>query len=291
MKKLTIAAVVLIVVAIASVVAIGKWGKRPAQHKPVLAVSILPQKTLLQDIVGNRYEVICLLGQESNPETFEPDMSHFINLERSEAFFKIGNLGFEMALDARLHQDGRHLRVVDSAAGIDLIAHSHGSSEIDPHVWSSVPNAIIIADNMLCAVLDIDPDHADYYRQRHAALDKRLHALDDTLRARLEPCRDCAFAIWHPSLSYFARDYGLRQISLSPDGKESTVTAMRNSLVTAARSHARIFFYQPELDPRQADAVRNQLNIPAMSINPMAADWENQLLSIADAIAKVNTCE
>lgn len=288
MKKLSITLIALIVLAIAVVVLFGKLSKSSAEHKPVLAVSILPQKYLLEAIVGNRYEVICLLGQEGDPETFEPDMSHFINLERSDAFFKIGNLGFEMALDARLHQDGRHLQVFDSAEGIQLIAHTHGTSEIDPHVWSSVPNAIIIADNMHKAMLQLDPSHTAYYDKRHRELVAHLHSLDDTLRSRLAPCRDQAFAIWHPSLSYFARDYDLAQISISPDGKEAAVTAMRNSIQNATTAHARVFFYQSELDPRRAETISQQLGIPAVAINPLSYDWEAELLRITDAI--VNAC-
>ena len=38
--------------------------------RPVITVSIQPQKYLLEHIVGKHFDVICLLSQGSNPETY-----------------------------------------------------------------------------------------------------------------------------------------------------------------------------------------------------------------------------
>ena len=43
--------------------------------KPSVVVSIQPQHYLLEAIAGSKVNVVCLLDDESNPETYEPGMN------------------------------------------------------------------------------------------------------------------------------------------------------------------------------------------------------------------------
>ena len=70
----------------------------PIPTKPVLAVSIQPQKYFLDRIVGDKYQVMCMLAQGSNPEAYEPSFHHLVNLEKCNAYFCMGNIGFELAV-------------------------------------------------------------------------------------------------------------------------------------------------------------------------------------------------
>ena len=72
-------------------------GSKPTDGKPTLTVSIPPQKYLLEQIVGDKYEVNSLLAPGTNPENYDPSMNHLVGLQRSEAYFRLGNLGFEAA--------------------------------------------------------------------------------------------------------------------------------------------------------------------------------------------------
>ena len=55
--------------------------------RPVLTVSIEPQRALLEDIVGDRFEVQTLLTSGANPETFEPTMRARMDVDKSKAYF------------------------------------------------------------------------------------------------------------------------------------------------------------------------------------------------------------
>ena len=61
-------------------------------------VSILPQKYFLEQIVGDKFVVSCMLNEGNNPEAYEPSMTHLINIEKSKAYFCIGYIGFEYAI-------------------------------------------------------------------------------------------------------------------------------------------------------------------------------------------------
>mgnify|MGYP002508366469 FL=1 len=122
-------------------------GCNSAPTKPVLTVSIQPQKYLLERIVGDKFDVQCLLAKGANPESYEPNMTHLINLEKSHIYFSIGNLGFELAIKNKLQVNAPQLKVVNCSQGIQLLQGTHSgvlhtagncshghNHEVDPHV-------------------------------------------------------------------------------------------------------------------------------------------------------------
>lgn len=271
------------------------------EKKPTIAVSILPQKYLLEKLVGDKYQVVCLLPQGTNPETFEPNAAHLIDLESSDAYFKIGNIGFELAISNRLQSNNPELAIFDNSNGIEFITDSHDlnhdhdadegdehhhSHEIDPHVWSSVRNAKIIATNMLNALMSIDSDNANTYIANYKELSDSLELLDEKIDSILAPVKGAKFAVWHPSLSYFARDYGLQQVSLQTAGKEESIRGLKEKLDIMASDSIRVFLYQAEFDNRQAEAIASQYDVNAVAINPMNGRWNEELIHTANAIAR-----
>ena len=69
-------------------------GSGPTE-KPIITVSIEPQRYLVEQIAGDRMQVRCLLADGANPETYDPSMTHMINLQKSAAYLRVGNIGFE----------------------------------------------------------------------------------------------------------------------------------------------------------------------------------------------------
>lgn len=269
--------------------------------RPIITVSIQPQKHLLEQIVGKHFDVICLLSQGSNPETYEPSMNHLMNLEKSKAYFLIGNIGFEMAIVDKAKKNNPDIKIFDNSANIDIIYGSHSGishphethaghkHESDPHIWTSAVNARIIATNMCNAVCELDPAHATYYKKRLNELCKHIDALDAQLREQLKPIEGNAFIVWHPSLSYFARDYGLKQITMEFEGKEIPVKYLKAEIDSAKACNARIFFFQKEFDSRQAESINKELGTKMVTINPMNYNWDHELKHIADALTSEET--
>ncbi|MCM1519141.1 MAG: zinc ABC transporter substrate-binding protein [Pseudoflavonifractor sp.] len=260
--------------------------------KPVITVSIQPQKYFLEQITGDKIDVRCLLSSGANPENYEPSMSHLVNLGKSEAYFRIGNIGFESAIVDKVRANNPAIKIYDNSEGIELIkgthGHAHGDddiAEVDPHTWSSVKNAKVIAGNMYRAVLDLDPDNRDYYTRNYESFVAGLDSLDNRLSKMLAPCRGRAFVVWHPSLSYFARDYGLEQISIGYESKESSVRSLQSRIDEAVADSAKVFFFQKEFDTRQARVVNEQIGAEMVTINPLDYKWRDEMLIIADAIA------
>lgn len=260
--------------------------------KPTITVSIQPQKYMLEKIVGDKWEIKCLLSNGANPESYDPSLTHLLNLENSKAYFRIGNVAFESAIINKVQNNNPGLKLFDNSEGISLIrgTHSHGdvehASDIDPHTWTSVKNAKTIASNMYKAVVDLDPENKAYYSRNFKNFLSSLDSLDREISQQLQPYRGSAFVVWHPSLSYFARDYGLEQISLSPEGKEASVKTMQSTIDKAIVRDVKTLFFQKDIDSRQAQVANEQIKAEIVNINPLNYEWDKEMRSIANAISR-----
>lgn len=288
MKKQFMIPALICLAAIAAMILISCGNS--VQEKRMITVSILPQKFMLKKIVGDRFEISCMLNEGNNPEAYEPSMTHLMNIEHSVAYFCIGYIGFEDAIVGKAHVNNPNLKIFNTSKGVEVIRGTHISpegehNEADPHLWTSVANAIKISQNMLAAVVELDPDNADEYTRNFNAFKSELDSLDSRIKSQLAGKQGSAFLVWHPSLSYFARDYGLRQVSLEYEGKEIPIDKLKQNIDAARESGAHVLFVQREFDSRQAETIGEELGVKMVKINPMSYNWETELENIANAIA------
>lgn len=288
MKKQFMILALICLAAIAAMILISCGNS--VQEKRMITVSILPQKFMLKKIVGDRFEISCMLNEGNNPEAYEPSMTHLMNIEHSVAYFCIGYIGFEDAIVGKAHVNNPNLKIFNTSKGVEVIRGTHFSpegehNEADPHLWTSVANAIKISQNMLAAVVELDPDNADEYTRNFNAFKSELDSLDSRIKSQLAGKQGSAFLVWHPSLSYFARDYGLRQVSLEYEGKEIPIDKLKQNIDAARESGTHVLFVQREFDSRQAETIGEELGVKMVKINPMSYNWETELENIANAIA------
>lgn len=268
-----------------------------ADRKLRITVAIEPQRQLVEAIAGNRARVTSLLAGGEDPETYDPTLTTLTGLNRSDAYFKLGTLEFENRLIDRL--GGSMPPVYDASRGIKLMEgshsgeadhdHDHGHEghvhEFDPHIWSSVRNARVMAANYAEALAELDPAGAEYYRHRLDSVTSALDELDSVFTASLAGSKGRAFMVWHPSLSYFADDYGLRQLAVGSENKEITIPGLNRTIEDALSRGVNIFFSQPGYDPRLSATVRSHLDAECVEVNVLAYDWISQLKAAVKALS------
>lgn len=263
--------------------------------RPVLAVSVEPQRYLLEKIAGDGWRVVTMLEKGSDPESFDPSMGTIASVMGAKAYFLNGQLPFEEMLQHRIRENNADIRLVDTSEGITLISgthhhhddgHNHHDAGFDPHTWSSVRNAMAISDNMLRAMIEIDADNAQLYKENHAKLKAELQSIDKQYSEKLSSGRNMSFMMWHPSLSYFARDYGLNQIAVDSDNKELSAGQLKQKIDTARMQTAQIFIVQPEYDHRRSKELAGQINAKLIDVNLLSYDWVKELDKVVNALTE-----
>ncbi|MDE5568046.1 MAG: zinc ABC transporter substrate-binding protein [Muribaculaceae bacterium] len=268
----------------------GCSGNSMQEAKPSIAVSIEPLRNIAEQIAGNEYEVETILDRGANPETFDPSMSRRAAVDKSVAFFTIGAFPFEEKLTSSASDN---IKTIDVSEGIRRVygthTHSNGAEchhEADPHTWTSLKNAKIIAGNMATALSELNPVNSELYKHRLDSLTDVIDALDKKIESQLSDMPSRSFAIWHPSLSYLARDYQLKQISVGQENKEVSPRRMKEVLEQASSEGIRVFFFQKEFDSRQAMTINEHLGSRLVVIDPLDYDWMQQIQTIADELSR-----
>ena len=263
------------------------------QHLNKLDEQIV-QKYFAEKIAGDRFNINCIVPPGSNPEAYDPSPSHLVHLGKSIAYFKIGHIGFELAWMDKLEQNNPNMKIFDTSEGIDILSgtHEHNDADVhhhhfdaDPHTWSSPKNVRIIARNMYEAFVSIDPDGEKVFRKNYKELLDEINQVDSIMTERLSPVSGTMFAIYHPSLSYLAKDYNLHQLSLEYNGKEPSAFYLKKAIDIARENNVKVIFIQQEFDAKQAESFASEINAKVVPINPLSYNWSEELLHITDAIA------
>ena len=258
--------------------------------KPTITVTLEPLRYFAEAIAGEHYDVVSMVPKGSSPESYDPTPQQLVALSRSEAYLRIGYIGFEQAWMKKLESNAPDMKVFDTSQGVDLIrgeGHWHGDhfheGGVEPHIWNSTRNAIIIAENIYAALCELDATHQEDYKNRLDALKETIRRTDENVRTFLENA-DSTFLIYHPALSYFARDYGLKQISIEEGGKEPSPAHLKHLIELCRQEKARVIFVQQEFDQRNAQLIADELGIEVVSINPLSYDWTEEMIRVANAL-------
>lgn len=259
-------------------------------EKAILTVTIEPLRYFTEAIAGKNYQVVSMVPKGSSPESYDPTPQQLVNLSKSQAYFRIGHIGFEQAWMKKLEANCPDMKVYDTSKGIDLIrdkGHWHGDhfheGGVEPHIWNSTQNALIIVDNIYQALCELDTTHQADYKYRLDSLKQSIQQTDAETRRLLENA-DSTFLIYHPALSYFARDYGLKQISIEEGGKEPSPAQLKKLIETCRNENVHTIFVQQEFDQRNAQLIAHELGIDIVSIHPLSYDWTEEMLRTAKGL-------
>lgn len=275
--------------------------------KPVLCVTIEPVRYFTEAVAGEYFDVISIVPKGASPESYDPTPKQLIDINHCQAYLRIGYIGFERAWCDRLLENSPHLKVYNLSENIDLIheeehdshhesqsnyaeeeTHSHVHvNGVEPHIWNSTVNARIIIDNILHSLTELDKEHTDYYTCRRDSLFKEIDHLDSLIISTLSQSAGTdAFMIYHPALSYFARDYGLLQIPIEEHGKEPSAASLKALVSKAKEEGVTTIFVQPEFDKHNAELVAAQVGARIATVNPLSYNWQEEMLHVAQELVQ-----
>ncbi|MEG1573992.1 MAG: zinc ABC transporter substrate-binding protein [Bacteroidales bacterium] len=259
-------------------------------NNKIVSVTIMPQKYFADKISGGLTEVNCIVPSGANPENYDPAPMEIIATAKSSAYFKVGNLGFEMATLSKIAENNPSMKIFDTSRGIDpLKSHYHPVGDEcfdkgeDPHIWVSPKAAKIISHNMLLGFIEIDSVNKNQYIKNYNQLIAQIDSVDKVVTKKLSKHVGGIFAIFHPSLSYFARDYGLRQLTLEKNGKELTAIYFKEAIEAAKASGVEVVYIQKEFNPSQVETFAAEVGVKIIVIDPLDYNWVDETIKIADA--------
>lgn len=272
------------------VIAVCSCSKEIKEDKrAIITVTIEPQRYFAERLVDDSLYVIkSMVAPGVNPETYDPTPNQLTDLAKSRAYFCIGHIGFEQAWMDRIKENNRRVFFFDNSEGFDFVTgeHSHGDhihTTIDPHIWSSTQGALTIVENMRKALIKMEVNPIDL-DERYMNLCNEIKKTDRLIREILNNSSQKAFIIYHPALTYFARDYGLEQYVIEMEGKEPSANQIKELIRTAKERNVKTVFIQEEFDKKNAELIAKEAGCKLVVINPLSYEWKDEMIRIAKAL-------
>jgi zinc transport system substrate-binding protein len=251
--------------------------------KLTVAVTILPQKALVEGVAQGLADVVVIVPAGSSPGNYEPTPMEMEAFSKASVYFTIG-VPTEAAniLPAATDMTVVNLPTLVAAAYPDRTFPSGGR---DPHIWLSPKRAIVMVSAIADTLAQVDAANADTYKANAESYVAELTELDQHIAAAFDGMSSKAFIAYHPAYGYLADDYGLTMYSLEENGKEATPEKMMELVDLAKEKGLTTVFSQAEIDSKQPDAFAEEIGGTKVMLAPLAENYIDNLKSMADAIA------
>jgi zinc transport system substrate-binding protein len=262
-----------------------------------VAVSVLPQKTFVEAIGGDKVNLTLMVLPGNSPHTYEPKPSQMQSIAKADLYFAI-DVEFEKVWLPKFASSNPKMKIVDVDEGIEKmpIAQYHANNKehkehddhkgLDPHIWTTPSNVRIIAKNIFKALIDEDAANADYYKANY---EKFLAHIDETDQHIKQIFKDLAvgtkFMVFHPAWGYFAREYGLMQLAIESGGKNPKPKQVVYLIKEAKEEGVKAVFTAPEFSEKSAKQIALEVGVPVVKISPLNPQWSKNLINLAKAIA------
>ena len=295
-KRAACLALTLILLASSALTA-GCSNETPDSGRIQVMVTILPLVEFAEAVGGDRVNIRVMVPPGASPHTYEPSPSQMKAMETADVYIAVGSgIEFEISWLEKLLAFNRSIHLVDCSNSIKLIEaveHDHEHEEgshndeddehhdaLDPHIWMSLVNARIMAQNIYQGFITFDSDNQQYYRENLEAYMHKLDQLHQSVDQGFKDLERRVFMIQHPSMGYFARDYNLVQLAIEQEGKEPTLSGLA-SLIDQARHHeVRVIFVSPQFNPNYARSVATEIGGVVITLDGLAKNYHDNMTDI-----------
>lgn len=209
--------------------------------RPVQAVATTGMiADIVRNVGGERVQVTALMGAGVDPHLYKASERDVITLADADIIFYNG-LHLEAGMSRVFEKVQGRLNTVAVTRDFDekiLLTPPEFAGAHDPHVWFDVTLWMQAARTVTAALADLDPQHADTYRQNAEAYLQQLAALDEYVhqQAQRVPPDKRVLITAHDAFNYFGRAYGfevrgLQGISTAAEAGTADVSGLVTFIV------------------------------------------------------------
>jgi zinc/manganese transport system substrate-binding protein len=236
-----------------------------AQDKIKVVATFSVLGDLVQNVGGDRIELVNLVGPNGDPHVYSPTPADAKKLG-SASLIATNGLGFEGWINRLITGSGSKAPRAVASQGIKprkaAVGHQgQRHSADDPHAWQSVANTKVYVGNIRDALIKIDPAGQAAYEANTRSYLAKLDALDHELRdavARI-PSDRRRLITTHDAFGYFSDTYGIAFIpaTISTESAPSA-GALARIIAQVKRQNIPAVFLENITDPRLMQQIARE---------------------------------
>lgn len=206
------AAAMMAMILAAALTACAPEEDRADDGKPKVLTTFTVIQDIAQNVAGEHLTVESLTKPGAEIHDYEPTPADIRRASDADLILDNG-LNLENWFAQFVEGvDAPHVTVSDGVDPID-ITEEEGAGKPNPHAWMSPVVVEKYVDNMVTAFSELDPDHAEDFKQNGEQYKKELQEVQDGMVSELAnlPQQHRALVTCEGAFSYMARDAGLEE--------------------------------------------------------------------------------
>jgi manganese/iron transport system substrate-binding protein len=197
--------------------------KEIEDNKLNVVTSVAPITNIVQNIGGNKINLIGLVPEGVNSHTFEIIPSDLIKINNADLII-IDGLNLEANVEKiaenaiAKNSNIQLLKLGDNTISKDQwifdFSFPKENGDPNPHLWLNVEYAMKFANLTRDKLIEMDPSNSEYYIENSKKYRNLLEQLDSGIKKSVEtiPIENRKLLTYHDSWTYFALRYGMTVI-------------------------------------------------------------------------------
>ncbi|MCW8931010.1 MAG: zinc ABC transporter substrate-binding protein [Gammaproteobacteria bacterium] len=255
-------------------------------------VSILPQQYIVERIGGELVNVNVMVKPGQSPETFEPSPKMMSLYSSSDVYFTIG-LPFEQVWIDRVASLNDAISIVQTQASSEFLIkeelehHGHEAHHSwDPHTWLSPVMFLEQAKIVLNELKLLSPKNKSIFLNNYNKLEEEVKVINNEFLALFKLNNKKNFITFHPAFSYFAKEYGLTQISIEVEGKEPSAKQIAQVIDRIKNENVSYILIEKQFNQVIPKTIAKSVGAQLLILDPLALDYFVNMRDIAHKINK-----
>jgi zinc transport system substrate-binding protein len=268
----------------------GTDGSGGSGDKVDVVASFYPLQFIAEQVGGDAVHVTTLTAPGVEPHDLELTPKQVGTI--AEAKLVVYENGLQPAVDEAVEQNARDAgfdvapAAKLEATGADFEEHDEGGAAapsgsakpaafgqeaLDPHFWLDPVRFSGVVQAVADKLAEVDPAHADGYRQRAKTLIGEVNQLDADYKSGLATCKLKTFVTSHEAFAYLAKRYGLRMVGISgftPDA-EPTPQRIKEVQDIVRSEHVTTIFYEELVSPKVAESIARDVKVKTAVLSPI----------------------
>jgi ABC-type Zn uptake system ZnuABC Zn-binding protein ZnuA len=196
-------------------------GDEASADTVLVVTTVSPIRNIIENVGGDRVQVVGLVPEGTNSHTFEPPPSAAKQIAEADLIVINGlhleEPTLEMA-EANKRDDAEIVQLGNETVSPDEYVYDFSfpkdGGNPNPHLWTAPNMAIEYAEHVRDALSEVDPDAADYYAANTDRYIEQLNGLDAAIKDTVAtiPEKNRKLLTYHGSFPYFGPRYGFEII-------------------------------------------------------------------------------
>ena len=238
----------------------------PTPQKLKVVATTTQVTALAQVVGGDKIVLVGLIKANVDPHEYEVTPDDLRTFANAQVIFKNG-VGLEKSLEKVIANSGTQAPLLDTSKGVKIRKGDEQEPDGDPHIWQSVPNAVIMLHNIRDGLIQADPTNAGAYAANAAAYEQKLNSLDQYILAQIAsiPPPDRKLVTNHDALGYYVDRYGLTFVGSIIPSMDTSFQPSAKELVDLVNNikaqHVKAVFTESSVNPALAQQIAQEAGV------------------------------